>query len=236
MTDSAAPDKFETSLHRNPFWVLRASTRDDRQRIVELADEKALVLDADVCQKARADLTNPRARLSAEIAWLPGVSPARAWQIATAVREGFVEPLLDAGLPPLPRANILSAAFEVLLVDTSTTEITDRILALAKSAEEIDAETVLRSSRRADLGQRTPCSDLRSSYCGGRYAVAFISATEIACSSSSCVDGFHRFSISSRSSDRRPSCVGIVPVSAGTGVGNPGPLEVGRRSKQTYVR
>jgi hypothetical protein len=109
-----------------------------------LADEKALVLDADVCQKSRADLTNPRARLSAEIAWLPGVSPARAWQIATAVRERVVDPLLDAGLPPLPRANILSAAFEVLPVDTSTTEITDRILALAKSAEEIDAEAVLR--------------------------------------------------------------------------------------------
>ena len=104
-SDSPAPDRFDTSLHRNPFWLLWASTRDDRQRIVELADEKALVLDADLCQKARADLTNPRARLSAEIAWFPGVSPARAWQIATAVRGGFVEPLLDAGLPPVPVKN-----------------------------------------------------------------------------------------------------------------------------------
>jgi molecular chaperone DnaK len=157
--DSPAPDRFNTSLHRNPFWLLWASTRDDPQRVVELADEKALVLDADVCQKARADLTNPRARLSAEIAWFPGVSPARAWQIATAVR--VVEPLLDAGLPPLPRANILSAAFEVLPIETPTKEITDRILALAKSAEEIDAEAVLRQiNEDRSVAKFPPVKDL----------------------------------------------------------------------------
>jgi len=134
----------ETSLHRNPFWILWATTRDDRHRIVELADDKALVLDADVCQKACADLTHPRARLSAEISWLPGVSPKRAWQVATAVRGGFVDPMVDAGLPPLPRANILSAVFEILPAETSPNELAERILALAKSAEEIDAGAVLR--------------------------------------------------------------------------------------------
>jgi molecular chaperone DnaK len=142
--DSTAPKGTETSLHRNPFWVLWATTRDDRPRIVELADEKALVLDADVCQKACADLTHPRARLSAEVSWLPGASPTRAWQIATAVRGGFVDPMLDAGLPPLPRANILSAALEVLPVETSPKELAERVLALAQVAEEIDAGTVLR--------------------------------------------------------------------------------------------
>jgi hypothetical protein len=142
--ENAPPPLVETSMHRNPFWVLWVSTRDDRQRIVEVADEKALVIDADVCQKARADLTNPRARLTAEIAWMPGVSPARARDIATAVRCGSVDPGLDEGLPPLPRANILSAAFEALPVGTPTKEVADRILTLAKSAEEIDAEVVLR--------------------------------------------------------------------------------------------
>jgi hypothetical protein len=142
--DKAPPPLVETSLHRNPFWVLWVSTRDDRQRIVEVADEKALVLDADVCQKARADLTNPRARLVAEIAWMPGVSPARARDIATAVRCGSVDPGVDDGLPPLPRANILSAAFEALPVGAPAKELADRILTLAKSAEDIDAEVVLR--------------------------------------------------------------------------------------------
>src|SRR3546814_4435109 len=62
-----------TALHQTPFAILGVTTRDDRRRIVELAEEKSLELDHDVCQKARSDLTNPRTRLSAEIAWLPGV-------------------------------------------------------------------------------------------------------------------------------------------------------------------
>src|SRR4051812_27739407 len=119
--------KFETSLHRNPFWVLSVSIRDDRQRIVEASDELALVLDANVCQKARADLTNPRARLTAEIAWLPGVAPKRASDIGTAIRDGRLSSGLEAGLPPLPRANVLSAAFEVLPAETSIQEVIDQI-------------------------------------------------------------------------------------------------------------
>src|SRR3546814_8022812 len=57
-----------TALHQTPFAILGVTTRDDRRRIVELAEEKSLELDHDVCQKARSDLTNPRTRLSAEIA------------------------------------------------------------------------------------------------------------------------------------------------------------------------
>jgi hypothetical protein len=60
---------------------LGVTTRDNRRRIVELAEEKSLELDHDVCQKARSDLTNPRTRLSVEIAWLPGVSPRKAIQL-----------------------------------------------------------------------------------------------------------------------------------------------------------
>ena len=134
---------YQTSLHKNPFWILRASTRDGRQRIVELADEKALTLDSDVCQRARADLTNPRARLSAEVSWLPGISPNRALQIAAALCEGPASPVLDAGLPPLARANILSATFDVMPIETPPKELTERILALANSAEEIDVGAVL---------------------------------------------------------------------------------------------
>jgi hypothetical protein len=65
------------SLHRNPFWMLWASTRDHSRRIIELADEKALTLDAEDCERARATLTTPRTRLAAELSWLPGVSPSR---------------------------------------------------------------------------------------------------------------------------------------------------------------
>lgn len=49
-----------TALHQTPFAILAVTTRDGRRRIVELAEEKSLELDHDVCQKARSDLTNPR--------------------------------------------------------------------------------------------------------------------------------------------------------------------------------
>ena len=53
---------------------------------------------------------------------------------------------------------------------------------------------------------------------------------------SSCIDGFHQSSRPSRSSAPRPSCDGIEPASAGTGVGNPARLEADRRSLRICAR
>ena len=68
-------------LLSNPFQILGASLRDDRQRILELADDMSLVNDADICMEARAELTNPRKRLKAELAWICGVRPSRASEL-----------------------------------------------------------------------------------------------------------------------------------------------------------
>ena len=54
-------------LLNNPFRILGASLRDNRQKILELADDMSLVNDADLCMEARAELTNPRKRLKAEM-------------------------------------------------------------------------------------------------------------------------------------------------------------------------
>ena len=59
-------------LLQNPFHILTATTRDNRQRIMALAEERALLLDPNECTQARSDLIHPRKRLSAEIAWMPG--------------------------------------------------------------------------------------------------------------------------------------------------------------------
>lgn len=130
------------SLHQNPFWVLWVSTRDTNQRIVESADEKALVLDPDDCERARATLTNPRKRLTAEMSWLPGVSPTRAWQVATALKGGFVDNMLAVGLPPLARSNALSSAMELQSDDVSPVELSELILALSKAADEIETQLI----------------------------------------------------------------------------------------------
>ena len=65
-------------LLRNPFHILTAAPRDNRQKIMELADERSLFLDSSECKQACADLTHPRKRLSPELAWLPGVGPEHA--------------------------------------------------------------------------------------------------------------------------------------------------------------
>ena len=51
----------------------------------------------------------------------------------------------------------------------------------------------------------------------------FTLRTVIACSSSSCIVGFHLSSRPSRSSGPRPSCAGIVLAFAAIGAGNPAP-------------
>jgi hypothetical protein len=68
-------------LLQNPFHILTASPRDNRRRIMELADERSLLHDSSEVMEARSDLTNPRKRLSAEIAWLPGIGPKRAGEV-----------------------------------------------------------------------------------------------------------------------------------------------------------
>ena len=69
-------------LLKNPFHILGATPRDNRQRIMELAEKRSLLSDADVSDadeyiEARSTLIHPRNRISAEIAWLPGVGPFR---------------------------------------------------------------------------------------------------------------------------------------------------------------
>ena len=64
-------------LLKNPFHILGATTRDDKHRIMDLAEERSLLSDADECMAARAVLTVPSKRISAEVTWLPGVDPER---------------------------------------------------------------------------------------------------------------------------------------------------------------
>lgn len=134
----------KSHLQQNPFALLGVTTRDDRKRIVELAEEKSLELDHDACQKARADLTSPRARLSAEMSWLPGVSPRRAAQLISALQSDPLSIRKESGLPTLAHLNLLAAAFESVNEDDSEEFIAGFIIELAFLVEEISAEQVLR--------------------------------------------------------------------------------------------
>src|SRR5688572_20073201 len=87
-----------TSLHLNPFAILAASTTHSEQGQVE--------------QNAYAELADPGRRLTAEMAWLPGVSPQQAALLLDTLiaSPATVQDVTD--LPALPRANLLAAMFE----------------------------------------------------------------------------------------------------------------------------
>jgi outer membrane protein assembly factor BamE (lipoprotein component of BamABCDE complex) len=62
-------------IFKNPFYILGATSRDDRETIVSLFEEKSLLYDYSQCQDALNILLNPRRRLFAEITWFIGISP-----------------------------------------------------------------------------------------------------------------------------------------------------------------
>lgn len=139
-----APRFAATALNNSPFAVLGVTTRDDRRRIVELAEEKSLELDHELCQKARSDLTNPRTRLSAEIAWLPGVSPRKATQLVDGLLHDPMAIRQESGLPTLARLNLMASAFETVKDDHDPDDLAEFIQEVAHLAEELYPEEVLR--------------------------------------------------------------------------------------------
>lgn len=134
-----------SSLHKNPFWVLQVTTRDNRHKIMEQAEEQALHGDQAECQKSRSDLTNPRARLSAEISWLPGVSPRMAEQLVNTLGDDPLGTRSQGGLPDLAKANLMAAGLEVADHQSAVPqEIADFMEAIARVAEAINGDDILR--------------------------------------------------------------------------------------------
>jgi hypothetical protein len=134
----------ETALHQNPFWLLGVTSRDDRRRIVELAEEKSLELDHDACQKARSDLTNPRIRLAIEMAWLPGISPRKATQLASKILHDPMSVRIETGLPTLAHANLMAAAFESVDDKDDLDDIAEFIHEISYLVDELSAFEVIR--------------------------------------------------------------------------------------------
>lgn len=129
------------NLASNPFWVLGASSRDGRTRLLELAEDLSTPGNADARAAARAELTRPLQRLRAELRWLPGVSPSRTTQLVEHVLAGLPDPDAVRGLQPLAAINVLTSA----LASASTldaAQLWPRLVQVAALAEQIDAQTV----------------------------------------------------------------------------------------------
>ena len=127
-------------LLTNPFFTLGATMRDDRRRIMELAEEKSLVSDEVAVRGATAVLTNPRRRLEAEIGWLPGLAPKR---ISEAISVLEREPAKVRGLgnlPSLARANLLADGLIRVVEQLPKREVAQWIVELADAHDDIEAD------------------------------------------------------------------------------------------------
>ena len=127
-------------LFQNPFHILKATPRDNKKRIYALANEGILLLNPDDCIEARSDLTTPRKRLSAEIAWFPGLSPKNAEKVLAWLSKP-VQTILSSNtlnfLSPMARANTLASGLQKLTVHNREL-VTKWILMLAWTFEHID--------------------------------------------------------------------------------------------------
>ena len=145
-------------LLQNPFHILTATTRDNRRRIMELTEERSLFLDSNKCTQARSDLTQPRKRLSAELAWLPGTGLQRTSEVLRYIESSagkliemdkltqFKNILGADRMMPIAQANLLAAGLS-RLPDYSSDYvvgwiISEWIVEIAYVFENIDPEAI----------------------------------------------------------------------------------------------
>lgn len=131
------------NLLENPFFLLGASPRDNRRKIIELAEERSLTSETGDYSAARADLTNPKKRLVAEIAWLPGIGPRRAKEVVSLLKNGDHAGIFQIEkIPPMARSNLLAAGL-LLLEDAPPSDVAEWILELAQVFEDIETDKLL---------------------------------------------------------------------------------------------
>ena len=120
----------------NPFHILGVSPSDNRRRIIEVADECSLLRDPNECMESRSVLTNPRKRLSAEIAWLPGTAEDYITKVLELLESSPEDVLHIEDLTSIARCNLLAAAI-TRLDDCHPDELVTWVLEIADEFEEV---------------------------------------------------------------------------------------------------
>lgn len=127
-------------LAENPFYVLNASPRDRKSRLIELTDEASLHGDQESATSARNVLSNSRTRLAAELSWFPGLSPSRVERALGQIKSGQI-PSMD-GMSALCQANFLVEALGIFASDGAS-RLSQGIEILSTEVEAFDIASIL---------------------------------------------------------------------------------------------
>jgi len=128
----------------NPFHILNVSTRDTKHKIIQAYDLESLKKDQEICNKAKSILMTPRNRLTAEISWLPTLSPARAIQFINKIQTNPNEVVhsLD-GLEPLTKCNLSTEVVSLVDFRSEPRTLARWIVDIALTFEKISASNLL---------------------------------------------------------------------------------------------
>jgi len=152
-----------TAYKSNPFYILDITTRDNRQKIIQMAEDKSLEIDHDICQKARSELTTPKSRLNAELCWFPGISPKRVKDLLTQLELNPYTINNVSGLPNLAFANLLQFALQQ--IDPQNSDLlASMIEQIVEQTEEMNVHQILRdlNEERSVSGFPEITSDLEA--------------------------------------------------------------------------
>lgn len=136
------------TFSQNPFQVLGVSSQHSRREILSAAQERSLVVDEHSVREARSVLVHPIKRISAEVAWVPGVAPEDVNEVLSMVKyrpERVLEYKYRKLLPALAHANVLAETLIHLGEDVSSDELAQWIVAIAESYDAIDIEHTIES-------------------------------------------------------------------------------------------
>jgi hypothetical protein len=114
--------------------------------LIELSDMQGLLGDADDASLALANLTNPRKRLAAEAAWLPGVSAAQTDSLLQTLKTSPQSLLESENLPPDGMARVNLFASGMLRLDGASCSMSlaaSWILEMVYAFEGADPETLM---------------------------------------------------------------------------------------------
>ena len=139
-------------LFENSFYILHASPRDSRHKLISISDERSLITDPELCREARTKLSNPRKRLNEEISWLIGEDSQTIQRFIDTLetlndhentsRTITMLAMGDSLFSPLARINWWSTILKDI-TEPRNFLLIDYIIKFSKTVEEIDPEVVL---------------------------------------------------------------------------------------------
>jgi len=137
-------ENFKTFLHESAFYILEVSVRDSREKIIDQAENKSLLIDHEVCNRSQSALNTSKLRVSEEINWLPGLAPNKAKKYLEDLSQGVNPVDENLNLNGLVKANLLASFVQTLDDSVKDVDIIPLIINLSEAVDSIEASDVIK--------------------------------------------------------------------------------------------